>query len=196
MEILNQLYQTAVNKILDWRNRYTEFEYPGKIVINMFYEIKQTEIIWEEVIKSYEKPFGGQRKAKFNNFRDAFDYIDDKCRNIQLNKVRANLEYSLNLNPIIGILDYRVYKNIAKKASNGNIKMIEELEFTYIWHSILNIKLLFFAAGGLMGWDELESYQKTCEVQVDNISFNDFKSAMEAYNQEVAMFMKMHYKPL
>lgn len=195
MKAFKSQYDFAVNKICDWRSKYTQYEYPKKVIINMFYELAPTEILWNDVLKTYKKPFFGKRKVYFSDFNQAFKYIWEKHRATQL-AVRSTLEKDLERNPFVGILDYRGYKKMASKAANGSSELIEEIEFSYIYNSLLNSRLQFFAAGGLMGWSESETYLKTCKVEICNTPLSSFESVMKAYNQEVGQYMQMLYKPI
>ena len=43
-------FQEGMRNILNWRNRYTEDEYPGKVVLNIFYRKYSMEAMWDDML--------------------------------------------------------------------------------------------------------------------------------------------------
>jgi len=188
MELTEMSFEKSLSKVRGWRMKYSAAEYPHKVVMNLFYQLKPTEILWSEIDSIFN-----QRNI-FSNFDEAFNNILDKHRNIQFN-IRPTFEQDLKRNPEIGNIDYNTYSQTASKAAYGDAKMVEELEYSYIWFSIRDTLMLAFLAYGLTGMTISQAYQKVCGIWINNASFSTYASAENAFHQEVSLFMKMNYVP-
>jgi hypothetical protein len=49
---------TAYAKLNEWRQRYSDSEYPGKVVINIFYRKYIIDEMWQELISYFNKNHG------------------------------------------------------------------------------------------------------------------------------------------
>ena len=70
-----------INKLKEWRSRYSKSEYPYKVIMNMFYELFTMELIWDEI----NSAFSGQQQI--NNPQEALMHIGQIKRNTQIQHV-------------------------------------------------------------------------------------------------------------
>ena len=75
-----------IQKLQEWRNRYSKEEYPYKVVMNMFYDLFAVESIWSDI----NSAFSGVKQ--FDDPNLALQHIGGLKRQVQLSLINQNLE--------------------------------------------------------------------------------------------------------
>ena len=153
-------FQEARNNILKWRNRYSKFDYPYKIVVNIFYRQYAMKNIWQTEIDS---SFGikGNTETDFASAYEklAIAYSDSALR------INSQVEHIMTKKEWVGGLNY--VQNIPKIEAirNGDEKEKEELEFTYIYYLLSNKVLLMWAALGRLGRSRDQAFSELLDLK-------------------------------
>ena len=113
-EVKIALSNRKIDKLNEWRSRYSKHEYPYKVVLNMFYELYSISFIWDE-ISSY---FSGNKR--YSDFKQAYHYVADLKSEVQVQKVNPQLIQLLNSNVKAGPESFSVWEEDIEKAKTEN----------------------------------------------------------------------------
>ena len=75
---LAKSYERKIQKLKNWRDRYSKVEYPYKVIMNMFYDLFATQYIWPEIDRS----FSGLKKHA--DYTDAVNEIAELRNNTKI----------------------------------------------------------------------------------------------------------------
>jgi len=97
-----------INNLKRWRERYSNDEYPFKVVLNMFYDLMPLKLLWDELNNSFGV-------VKFDNINDSFDFVHDSFTEIQ-HEIQPILMNLLKHNVVIGGLNSDTFDELILKA--------------------------------------------------------------------------------
>ena len=165
--------QNKINKLNEWRNRYSKDEYPYKVILNMFYDLFSTQKIWSQINES----FSGFKK--YSDFNDAFNEITSMRRNAQLDYVQPNLMKLLDDNKEAAGTKYSDYSESVSKAQGGDNHAVVEIEYTYWFYGSYNDATIYWAACGLLGLDKVSAYIEITGGNVGGLKLDSFQDVIE-----------------
>jgi hypothetical protein len=178
---VNKSYQNKINKLNEWRNRYSKDEYPYKVILNMFYDLFTTQKIWSQINES----FSGYKK--YSDFIDAFNEITSIRRNAQLDYVQPNLMKLLDDNKEAAGIKYSDYSELVSKAQGGDNHAVVEIEYSYWFYGSYNDATIIWAACGLLGFDKMSAYFEVTGGTVGGLRLDSFQDAIEFLPQILSM---------
>jgi hypothetical protein len=173
---IQPIQERKINKLKSWRNRYSNYEYPYKVVLNMFYDLFATKQIWSDI----DQAFSGLKK--YSDFQDAFSEIGEIRRDIQINYVNPRIIELLNNNQEVAGIMYSDFSDNISKARNGDNKAVVELEYCYWFYSKYNDIIMYWAALGLMGLDKHSAYREITGGDIGGLRLDSLKNAIEYFN--------------
>ena len=183
-------FDEGMRNIRTWRNRYSETEYPHKVVINMMYRAYAMDYIWNE--------FKNSRLPRYNSINEALIGMEKHYSTVTANNINANLLNWLRIKPNerIGTLIYHNYEKIAKEAELNYSKK-EELEFSYLFNLLQDKLVQYYIAIRLTGKNMQETITAMTNYMIEPISGMTYEIAKQAFQQlYVARFMNDNYRPL
>lgn len=146
-EFVRQIYEIQINRLLNWRIRYSKEEYPYKVALNSVYQLLTCELMWNRITNSFDG------KKSFNDFSAAYSFIQTESGEVAKKSVHMTLESNFKTIQKISILDMNLLRDMVMKAQIGNNDMVKEVERTYIWYTG-SVELIYgWAALGLTGMD-------------------------------------------
>ena len=164
-----------INKLKEWRNRYSKSEYPYKVIMNMFYELITMELIWDEI----NSAFSGQKKA--SNQEEALIHLGEIKRNAQVQYVHPQLEKFLKSDKMAGGAKFSDFKDSIEKAKNGNNHMVIEIEYSYWFYCQYYEAVLEWAAYGYLGLDKNSAYREVTGGDVGGLKLDSFQDAIQFF---------------
>ena len=66
---LTDTVNRRIQKLYQWRDRYSKDEYPYKVVVNLFYELYTIHFMWDEISSIFSKGFFARPK-RYDNYND------------------------------------------------------------------------------------------------------------------------------
>jgi len=190
-------YNDSIALLEKWRRRYSQTEYPSKIVMNIFYSQYGMNMIWESQIASSF----GQLTNSEKDIAKAFNQIFGDYRNAQEDLLHGEILNSLmekNKDSLIGNLRYGEFKTDIKNAENGDNSAVERLEYNYIQYRLINTSILFWAGFGRLGTNKLNSLAKITgglDPSWESLTF-DYSTIFQALTIPVAFDGNKLYSPL
>lgn len=187
---IKSCFDEATRNVRTWRNRYSESEYPHKVVINMMYRAYGMDYIWKE--------FANGRLQKFNSIEDALRGMEIHYAEVSSNIVRGNLLNWLKLKPdeTVGTLTFANYERIATTAETNAVQK-EELEFSYIYELLQDKLVLYYLAIRQTGKNMQDTIAMMTNYVIEPISNMDYAIAKKVFGQlYVAKYMNNNYRPL
>jgi hypothetical protein len=164
-----------INKLKDWRNRYSKEEYPYKVILNMFYELFSIELIWNEINSAFS---GGKR---FSDLTQAFAHIGEIKRQTQLSQVHQNLESFLRSDKIACGVKYSDFKEMVNDAQNGDNHKVIEIEYSYWFYCQYWEATLEWAAYGYLGYDKHSAFRTVTGGDVGSLKLDTFKDTIQFF---------------
>jgi len=185
-----------IQKLYQWRARYSKNEYPYKVVVNLFYELYTIHFMWDEISSIFSKGLFSRSK-RYNNFSDAMNHMVNIKNEIQIREINPKLIELMESNlPVCGEMQYFQYKEMIEKARNGNNDEVEEIEYSYAY--ILTVVELItpWAACGLLGMDKHKAFVEVTGGDVGGLSLQSFEEAYKYFNTIVNWQVGESYKKL
>ncbi|HOJ19730.1 MAG TPA: hypothetical protein PLT92_14295 [Ignavibacteriaceae bacterium] len=189
---IDSLIEQKYNRILEWRSTTDSEKYPIKLAKNLLYDSLTLLEMWGELKKSFRtfNIFGSNKM--YEKFSDAHKYIVIRRRQIQTEIILPQLDDKYLTVKNLPYLNYESFRERCMKASDGPYSAIEEIEFTYFYHTGAYELIFGWSACGLMGMTKDEAFSAVCQVKIDGVDYNSIDSLIEAFGSILSMF----YKPL
>ena len=132
---------------------------------------------------------------KVDNFDKAYTNTFNSYRSIQVEKVNPNMEFYKNNIHSIGNFDLYPTRKKVVEATNGSNKMIEEIEYTYVYSSVLSDCLIFWYASGNLGFTKENSMKVMFGIN-PNLSIKTLNDCMQYISGIVGIYVGKLYSPL
>ena len=164
-----------IQKLYQWRDRYSKREYPYKVILNMFYDLFATQHIWPVINQS----FSGLKK--YSDFSGALSEISEVRRNAQIDYVNLRLIELIDTNEEAAGVKYSDFSEDISNAKKGNNHAVVEIEYSYWFFCSYNDVTIYWAACGLMGLDKQSAYREITGGDVGGLRLDTFKDAIENF---------------
>lgn len=182
----------GTNNLCLWRKRYSDTEYPRKVVLNIFYRRYTMSKMWNDLMNIVnQKPY--------NSFPEAAKVIETLYSDTAKSKVAPYLESWIQNNPdeIVGAIHYRDFEGLIQRVQLGSKPAKEELEFSYLHYLISDKATLAWAAFCAKGVSPLEAITKVSGAIIQPMPLNDYNTLTVGLGQlYTTNFMLDRYDPL
>lgn len=189
---LIQGFTEGMNNIRTWRNRYTASQYPGKVVLNIFYRKYTMQAMWNDML-----PYINQQKG--GDFGNAVKELEMTYGRTAMSKVQPVLLMNLQTQPDkeLGGTSYAAFNDNIRKASTGNKSAKEEIEFAYLFNLLADKATLYWAAACSTGLDKIKALAMVTGYVIEPIPLNDYSTVNMALGRlSAAPYLHNHYNPL
>ncbi len=185
---LSNSVRDSIEMLNTYRNRYNSNEYSQKIYANIVYNLLPFKLLWNEI----EKCFG---RKNYNNIDDAYLAFGNLYREHQIMEIKPNIEIYLRDTHQIGSYDLYPLTINTKKASEGDNKKIEEIEYTYVFAVAVKEYLLYWIGLGLLGYTPNTALQTLTGITSFN-KITKLSDAMGPITIICSQDVEKLYKPL
>lgn len=183
-KIIKDVYNEQVELLFIWRERYSENEYPYKVVINLIYQLLQLEYMWKDILNCFKSGI------IINDYNSAYQRIMS-LKEIAIGNVRDNVENSYKTRDSIGNCDISSLRIMVGKAQNGNEEIVRDIEKYYLWYTG-GVELAYhWAACGLMGLSYYKAAIEVCSIFIPT-DFNNLIQMQTLLGNNINLM----YKPL
>ncbi len=175
----NHYLEEAKQNLEKWKDRYSESEYPEKVLLNLFYKKYATLEMWSTFKSFFKKPFLGSRKVFWTQFNDGYNQLRELHRNTARIKVNPVLESNLQSEKsrVIGSISYADFIPLLTRAKQGNSKSLKEIEIAYLTHYLADECILLWSVLGGKGLSEMDAFNKLCSTSLKSIKLNTYAEA-------------------
>lgn len=181
--ILTKSYPSSVVKLKEWRTRYSKKEYPEKVLINLYYNLHTTNYMWDEIVRIFLA-----REKVFGDVVEALNSLEDRYREVQVQKINQRLLDLIRTSPIVGGLNYNNYSADILKAQNGDNAAVEEVEYSYLFYSCIDTYILLWAAFGLTGEDQEKAYIDSTGMLMHGLPCTEYEKAISVFIPPTSQF--------
>jgi hypothetical protein len=192
---LNNTMNRKIEKLYQWRDRYSKSEYPYKVVVNLFYELYTIHFMWDEISSIFSKGLFSSPK-RYNNFPDAMNHMANIKREIQVREINPKLIGLMESNLPACDQQFEQYKQMIEDAKNGNNDEVEEIEYSYAYITSVIELVIPWAACGLLGMDKHKAFVDVTGGDVGGLSLQSFEEAYKYFNTIVNWQVGDSYKKL
>lgn len=186
-------YNEGISNLLLWRNRYDKTLYSEKVVQNIFYGNLTMEILCGDV-SNY---FDGQLDKM--NFENSYKLIHNSFEKIAIEKSQNLLPIILKerANFPIGNIKYETFIPQINKASKGDNKEVEDLEFSYIYYYLSNVTVKMWCALGITGLNKIDAITKLSNTIIETTDLTSYSEIENILgNLIVAPYLNSQYSRL
>ena len=181
-------YQEGVKYLQQWKNRYTTAEYPGKVVLNIFYRRLTMKRIWPQILAYADRRHGtlpyAQALAEIQKL-----YSDEALR------VNAILVDYLNTHPFedMGGATFEYYRGLASHAC-FNSQAKHSLETSYLFYMMSDQATLVWAAIAASGVDKVKAIAEVTGCIIRPMQLNDYATVSQGIGQlAVSNYIEKRY---
>ena len=191
---LKNPFLEGINNLNNWRNRYSKFDYPFKIVQNIFYRQYTMNSIWESELYN---SFTGFKNSEKNIF-DAYEKIEIEYSNAAKAYALGNTLLDLMKQQVdIGGINYANSIALIDKSRGGDNDSTEELEFRYIYRLLSNKSVIMWAAFGRIGLTQSEAVNQILDTHINFSQSFQYAEILDLLGQSgVSQIMNTIYSPL
>jgi hypothetical protein len=168
-------HQGAIDKLQEWRNKYSKKEYPEKVLINLFYDVYAMDGIWPQI----ENCFSGTQR--FSDYNQALSYVIGLKRKYQVEVLRPRLLQMMSADQAVGNVRPSNWADKLKYAQSGDDGSVIELEYSYWYYFQYWSATLNWAALGLLGLDKHSAFLNTAGGHVRDLRLSSFSDALHFF---------------
>ncbi len=187
-------FDYAMQELAAWRQRYSRAEYPGKLLVNIFYSLHTVNFMWPYLAGG----FSPVDRAKYNH-RDivaAWQSMSSVYNRTKIERTQPALMGLLAQASDVGGLTVRSVSALVEKAKNVP-DALEELEYTYVHYAMVREYLFRWSACGYIGRDKQQALAAVTGAIANTDAMVDLAGAQAVLGQIGAgLFMGKHYRPL
>ncbi len=180
---LINVYNELQKRLDIWRERYSEFEYPNRIVINMIYQSLQLEVIWNNLNDFTSKPF-------YQDYNQATSFVENE-KNKYNSIVQKEVERKYEQGGLIGNLNIDVYKELVAKAQKGDIVALEKITEGFLWYSGAFELGVVYCSLLKNGTTQQFALNEICEIQT-GINMNNLSEVQALFGNNISLLFKVH----
>jgi len=190
--LLESLVEQKYERMLDWRKTTERTVYPIKLSKNLLYEGLTLLEIWNELKKSFRTFNLLGNKNIYDNFTEAHKHIFVRRRQIQTDNILPIIDNKYYKISNLPYLKFDSFRSRSTNACNGNSSELEEIEFTYFFHTAAYELVYAWSAAGLLGQSKEEAFLSVCSAKWEGLDYDSLDTLVEAFGRTVSIF----YKPL
>ncbi len=182
----------GTNNLISWRNRYSDIEYPRKVVLNIFYRRYAMSKMWNNLMNIVNQ-------KSYNSFQEAVIALERLYSITATTKVLPYLESWIQNNPdeIVGAIHYRDFVGLIQRVQMGSKPAKEELEFSYLYYLISDKATLAWAAFCATGISPLKAITEVSSAIIQPMPLNDYNTLTVGLGQlYTTRFLQERYNPL
>lgn len=190
---LENQYNEAINNLNAWRKRYSKFEYPEKVVYNIFYSKLTMQIAFDNVDAYFN---GTLNKMSFEN---AYRLLEESFSKVAVEKSNALLPVILKerASVVFGSIKYETFIPQIKRAGQGDTKELESIEFAYIYFYLSDIAIRLWCALGVSGIEKLDAISRMTGVVIETMEIKNYAQIENILGKLlVAPYLDSKYTPL
>ena len=187
LDLYDQLYSAKRQLMETWRDRYSKSEYPRKVTDNMFYEMAITRRMWDQ---EFAECFGDGTPERRASFSEAFPFLMQLRRRIGAEEVGAMPEAMYRSIEVFGGIDVRSFRRRVDAASAGDNDQVEEVEYSYVHHTMAHQLLAAWCAWGFAGQSREAAFSEVSPMLLDsNTDLRDLATAESAFQQSAGHYL-------
>ena len=181
-----------LKKLNEWRDRYSEQEYPYKVALNLLYDLLIVENIWDEIKISIEMSFLGFGKTNFLSFHEAHGYVLNRCDSVAKSSIRTIVSREYKTRDSIANFNWSSTRNRVFKAQNGDNKEVHKIELAYYYFTC-GVELIYaWLALRYLGFDQQAAFEDLTGMGINVVDFNSYQSLLNCFGKAA----NKYYKPL
>lgn len=200
-ELLKRSYTKNINQLSEWRGRYETKIYPGKVVLNLFYDLYTLKEVWS----SLESAFSGDLydvlripKEKLSilinknysndnpRLLEVLKELNQKFEFCRVNTIRPVLMKLMEDNIPIGDIEYKKFKKLIEGASN-NSSLVEEIEYEYFFYQLVIDMIMLWSAYGCLGYDRISASIATTGMVIGDFNFRNLEKTISSFSHVSAV---------
>ena len=170
-----------INKLKEWRDKYSRNEYPYKVILNMFYELFSIELMWGEIDSAFYPSLEQMTSNQFTTLALALGHIGEIKRGTQLLEVHQNLERFMENDKVVCGVKYSDFREMVREAKNGDNYKVVEIEYSYWFYCQYWEAILQWAAYGYLGYDKHSAFIEVTGGNVGGLKLDTYQDAMEFF---------------
>ena len=145
--------EEALQMLRIFRNRYSKSEYPIKIYMNILYTLLPLRELWPEIQNSFSK-------KRFKSFEEASNHFAYLYMNKQREEINPRLEEYTKITSSVGSLDLNPVLIAVSKAIEGDNKNTEEVEYTYVYTTVVKLLIVYWVGIVLLGFNKNDALKE------------------------------------
>ncbi len=187
---IQQLISMPRELLIKFRDRYDKSTYPGKIVQNLFYEAYTANGTFDAVVNCLDT-------SKFQDFYQSMNFVNSCKENYRRDTVMPNLVNWMNSGKKVWALEPSFFTSIVQKASHGDNKMVEEIEYAYQYDLVVFQLVYMYLGSLLLGMTPNGAFSTICHGQVSvGGKIQSFNEVTEAFYKVIAFTFNSIYRPM
>ena len=184
----------GISKLIEFRSRYNQQEYPRKVASNVVYLLMVIEKLVLEMDYAFQKSAILKRpKQIFSDIQIAQNEIARKVQGI-ISDLVPIVDTTLDKRNKILNVDMNKLRNDYISASNGDIARMENLEFSYIFYYCIQILIIHWLAYGLYGETKESGFKKLFNAPI--LKPIDQSNTILLFEEVSRVVIPLYYKPL
>lgn len=170
---LSNTFKDARRLIETWKDRYSQVEYPKKVVLNIFYRKYTIEKMWTRVINQI-----------YPTWQLAYEKNMLKYSEVAQNEIVPILENYLQIDRKVAAIKYSDFQSYIKAASEGDNDSIKAIEYTYFLNRIFDELVILWISMINSGYTKINAITKlTGSILPHEMPINSYVEIEQIFDQ-------------
>ena len=153
---LTATFEDGLNKLESWKNRYSSYELPYKIVLNIFYR-KFT----------INQMFSRALNLRCSSWQEGYQKTMNLYGQVAGSEVHFHLEDWLEQNVRVGAQSFSDFQPFIENVRSGNPHGLGPIQYTYLMHRILDELVVAWIAYVTTGLSQLDAIARLTNMVVE-----------------------------
>lgn len=169
---LTSTFKDARQLINTWKARYSEAEYPQKVIMNIFYRKYTIEKMWPTIFNT-----------KYSSWETAYENLKLKYAETAQHEINPVLESKLRSNDKVTSIQFSDFTSHIQSAASGNKEALKGIEYTYFLHRIFDELILVWVAMVISGDTKINAIAKITRAVLAEMPINDYVVIEQIFDQ-------------
>jgi hypothetical protein len=169
---LTYIFTDSRQLINTWKGRYNTFDYPQKVIMNIFYRKYTIEKMWPTIFNT-----------QHSDWKTALQYLRTKYGEVAQYEIVPVLEKKLKTNDKVTSLSYTDFTTYIESARSGNQEHLKAIEYTYFLHRILDELILVWVAKVISGESKINAISQITRAVIADLPINEYAVIEKIFDQ-------------
>ena len=176
----------------EWRSRYSQREYPSKVIRNLFYELYGTQFIWDAHCDEF---FSGN--ARYSDFKDAIHMVINLRNKLMIEDLNPRLDSVLkSAGPVCAGIEFGSFEQMIEDAQDGDNGEVAEIELSFIYYVASNELVVPWFSFGLLGKSKHDAFKQVTGGDIGGFSMDSYDEAIRNLSTFTGMFFDSSFEKL
>ena len=169
---LTSTYEDGLAKLNTWNSRYSSFELPHKIVLNIFYRKFTIDSMFERALNMH-----------CATWDEGYERIMNLYGQVAAAEVHSNLEDWISQDIRVGAQRFSDFHQFIENARSGSEHGLAPIQYTYLLHRVLDELVVTWLAFTTTGLSPIDSITRLTNFEIETGQIDNYEKIESILDQ-------------